>query len=291
MRSGFISIIGRPSSGKSTLLNALTGQKVSIVSPVPQTTRNTIRGIINIKDSGLESQMVFLDTPGYHLSEKKMNQYLKDIAITSLEGTDLLLYILDGTRIPGSEEESLGSIVSSWKGTMVIGVNKSDVALKPEVNSYLDENFPDEPRVFFSAKTGKGLSELKKVLYEKIPEGPPMYPEDFYTDQDPEFRISEIIREKAMAQGKEELPHAIYVEIADMEQKKNGLWVRAFITVEKESQKGIMVGKGGATIKKIRTESKKDLKEIFPYPIHLDLKIKVNPKWRRKDYLLKGMLH
>ena len=289
MKSAFVAIIGRPSAGKSTLLNALCKEKVSITSPVPQTTRNKVRGIVN-QDEG---QLVFIDTPGYHNSERKFNQLLTDIVRSALEEAELLLYVVDSTRPLGKEEQEIITMLHRENKPVVLALNKCD-SLKhhrDELRGFLKINTRVEKVYEVSALKYQGLEELKTALYELAPEGPLMYPEGYYTDQTPEFRIAEIIREKAIAKTSEEIPHALYVEIADMEWRRDGkeLWVRAFLTVERESQKGIVIGKGGQMIKSIRLEALKDLKKIFDYQVSLDLRVKVNSKWRKNDTLIKGM--
>ena len=292
MKSAFVAIIGRPSAGKSTLLNALCGEKVSITADVPQTTRNKIRGILTKE----EGQLVFIDTPGFHHSEKKFNQYLKEVVYSSLEEADMVLYVVDATRPPGKEEKAIIELLNQQKEKPVLlALNKTDLkgAYLDEIRGLLSVNVHPDALMETSALKGVGVDELKTRLFELAPEGEQMYPEDYYTDQEPEFRIAEIIREKAISQVTEELPHALYVEIADMEMKNEGreLWVRAFLTVESESQVGIVVGKDAKRIKWIRIASLKEFKKIFPYKVRLDLRVKVNPKWRRKDNLLKGMFH
>jgi len=295
MKSAFVSILGRPSAGKSTLINTLCGEKVSIVSPIPQTTRNAIRGIINRP----QGQLVFVDTPGYHHSEKNFNLQLKEVAESSLEGIDLILYLLDSTRSPGAEENSLAELLATHdKKAMVIGINKVDhpKSHPVEITEWVAERFPDAPIFPLSALKEKGIEEMLSALFDAAPEGMPMYPDDIYTDQEPEFRVQEVIREKAIKRAKEELPHALYVEISDMEMKdldngKSSLWVRAFLMVERESQKGILVGKGGKIIKEIRLEAQKELNELFPYRVNLDLMVKVKKKWRRNATILKDLIN
>lgn len=292
MKSAFVAIIGRPSAGKSTLLNALCGEKVSITSPIPQTTRNKIRGIINDE----QGQLVFLDTPGYHRSEKKFNNFLTDVVKSALEESDLILYLVDSTRALGKEEADIISMLNQANKPVVLGLNKVELKgqKQEELRGFLKLNTGVEDIYPISALEKQGFPALMDAIWEAAPEGPPMYPQDYYTDQTPEFRIAEIIREQAIVRTQEEVPHALYVEMSDMEWKKdeNGttLWVRAFLTVERESQKGIVIGKGASKIKAIRIASLKECKKIFPYKVRLDLRVKVNPNWRKKDYLLKGML-
>jgi len=280
MKSAFVAIIGRPSAGKSTLLNALCREKVSITADVPQTTRNKIRGIVTEE----EGQLVFIDTPGFHHSEKKFN---------TLDEADMVLYVVDSTRPPGNEEQEIISLLNKQTEKPVLLVlNKVDMKgnFKTEIKGLMTVNVHPEALMETSALSGLGVDALRDRLIELAPEGDLMYPEDYYTDQEPEFRIAEIIREKAISQTSDEIPHALYVEIADTEMKGNELWVRAFLTVESESQVGIVVGKEGKKIKWIRIASLKEFKKIFPYKVRLDLRVKVNPRWRRKDYLLKGLI-
>lgn len=293
MKSAFVAIIGRPSAGKSTLLNALCGEKVSITSPVPQTTRNTIRGIWN----GEDVQLVFLDTPGYHRSDKKFNIYLKDVVKSALKEAELILYLVDSTRPLGREESDIIEMLNREKKPMVLALNKIDSKgqRRDELSAYLKLNTGSEKILSVSAQEGTGIEELLQELTAAAPDGPTLYPEDFYTDQTPEFRIAEIIREQAILRTKDEVPHALYVEMSDMEWKEDEkgktLWVRAFLMVERDSQKGIVIGKGAEKIRAIRIASLKECKKIFPYRIRLDLRVKVNPDWRKKDYLLKGILN
>ncbi len=323
MKCGFTAIIGRPSAGKSTLLNALCGEKVAITSAVPRTTRNAIRGIIN-REAG---QIVFLDTPGYHESDKKLNIYLKDVVHRSLEDADVVLYVIDATRSPGREEQAVMDLLAKSGKPVVAVVNKTDLEtpLLSEIRGLVQVNLAPKALINVSAVTGANLESLVTAVMEECPEGELHYPVDFYTDQNPEFRISEIIREQAISRSEQEVPHALYVEIADMEfedkepapdlpadspagspdgffeedneaapsspiQKRRKLWVRAFLVVERQSQVGILVGHKGSKIKEIRIGALREMKKVFDWKIRLDLRVKVNPKWRKKDPLLKRML-
>jgi len=292
-KSAVVAIVGRPSAGKSSFLNAAGKEKISIVSPWPQTTRKAVRGIVNRP----EGQLIFIDTPGYHKSDKKLNLKLKSIAEENLEEADILLYVLDSTREAGGEEELISSLLTPFASKLVIAVNKID---SPEAKSglcrlFAARQFPtvDAGRIFdISAKTGEGIDAVLSALYALAPEGEALYPEEYYTDQEVDFRIAEVIREQAVNRLHDELPHAVYVEIADMESRKDGkeLWVRAFLVVERESQKGMVIGKGASLIKSIRVESIKALRRIFDYRIDLDLQVKVNKNWRQKDTVLTKIL-
>ena len=292
-KTAMVAIVGRPSSGKSTFLNTASGEKVSIVSPVPQTTRNAVRGIVNTS----YGQLVFIDTPGYHNSDKKLNLKLKAIAEEQLGDADLILYLIDSSRAPGEEESLIADLVSAFKDKTVIGINKIDLPeSRPKaVWAFLERffpKFPPERIVEISAEKDTNINDILFQLYSLAPEAEPLYPEEFYTDQEVDFRIAEIIREKAMNSLFAEIPHSIYVEISDMEWKKPGkeLWVRAFLVVEKESQKGMVIGKGASMIKHIRVESIKQMRRIFDYRVDLDLQVKVNKNWRQKDFVLQNLL-
>lgn len=296
-KAGLVTIIGRPSVGKSTFLNSLSGEKISIVSPVPQTTRNAIRGIINTS----LGQLVFIDTPGYHASDKKINQSFKALSKEQLDASDAVLYMLDASREPGDEESLTSELVAPYIEKTIIAINKIDIAEEPtqkyylaQTKAFIKKTFPDYEKdcIEISAEKDRNLNEVLKALYEIVPEGEALYPEEFYTDQEVDFRIAEIIREKAIEMLKQELPHAIFVTISDMEWKRAGkeLWVRAFLNVEKESQKGMVIGKNAIVIKTIRVESIKALRKIFSYRIDLDLQVKVNKNWRQKDHILKKLV-
>lgn len=294
MKSGFAVVVGRPSSGKSTLVNALCGHKISIVSSAPQTTRRAVRGIVN-RDEG---QIVFLDTPGFHISDKEFNRNLNEMVSAAIkEEPDTVLYTVDLTRDPGNEEAALAGLLAQSGICPVIAFNKADLADK-ETESAV-EKYRQFFSGFWSEITGTAVSALKKqgldelfsLLFAGMEEGFPLYPEDYYTDQLPEFRIAEIIREKAMNRLSDELPHSIYVEVADLEcPSDNELWIRAFLCVERESQKGMVIGKNGEKLGTIRKAAKRELKSVFPQNIRLDLRVKVNRNWRKNSYQIKSVL-
>ncbi|MEL3912276.1 GTPase Era [Treponema pedis] len=290
MKSGIVTIIGRPSAGKSTFLNTACGEKVSIVSAIPQTTRNAIRGIVNTENA----QIVFIDTPGYHTSEKKLNLKLQEIAKTRLSEADAVLYLVDLSREFGSEEESICGLLKDVQKRLVIGLNKSDTAKEKvyQLQEKITFHLPDTPlKNFFtlSALKNTGINEILCALTTLLPEGEALYPPDFYTDQEVIFRITEIIREQAIFHTREEIPHAVYAGVEDAEMRKNGkeLWVRAFLYVERESQKAMVIGKGASVIKSIRIKSMAEMRKIFPYKVQLDLQVRVNKNWRQKENIIK----
>ena len=292
-KAALVTILGRPSAGKSTFLNTACREPVSIVSPVPQTTRNAIRGIVNTSFG----QLVFVDTPGYHDSEKKLNLRLKSVTEEQLDGADCVLYILDTTRSPGDEEKLNISLAKKYADRLVVALNKIDAkgAKSADTKAFVMENISSLPeeRIFeMSAKNDEGIDDVLKALYKIAPVHPPLYDEDMYTDQNIEFRISEIIRGEAINRLSQELPHCLYVNIADLEKRgENGkIWVRAFLCVERESQKCIAIGKGASMIKEIRLASMEKIRDVFPFKVELDLQVKVDKNWRQHDNTLNRLI-
>jgi len=299
-KAAFVAVVGRPSAGKSTLVNQICGEKVSIVSAVPQTTRNAIRGIINRE----QGQLVFIDTPGRHKSEKKFNKKLTDISGRAVDDSDIMLYVLDASRPPGPEEAEVAALLAPCANRTIAAINKIDIAGAHcgGIYEFLGWALPglDKNRCFeISAKNNIGVDALLAALYDIAPEGEAFYSEEYYTDQEVEFRIAEIIREQAVNRLRQELPHALYVEIADAQfsgdnaphedapQPSSKLWVRAFIVVERESQKGMVVGKDGSMIKAIRLAALKELRNIFDWKIEIDLRVKTGKDWRHNDRILR----
>ena len=293
LRTAVVAIIGRPSAGKSTFLNTACQEPVSIVSPIPQTTRNAIKGIVNTSFG----QLIFIDTPGYHDSEKKLNLRLRNVTESQLEGIDCVLYVIDSTRAPGEEEAKTASLLKELQAKTVVAINKCDLpSSRPlPVRQFVSEQLPNIPgsRIFeMSAEKDTGINEVLKALYDISPEGEPVYDEELYTDQDLTFRVCEVIRGEAINRLQDEIPHAVYVEVADVEHRNEGkkLWIRAFLCVERESQKGIVIGKGASKIKEIRTAAVRKLSEIYIQKIDLDLQVKVDKNWRQRDYTLNRLI-
>lgn len=288
-KSAFVALAGRPSAGKSTLVNALCGEKVSIVSPVPQTTRNAVRGIVN----KAQGQLVFLDTPGYHISEKKLNIRLREVSTEAFADADIVLYLVDATRKPGPEEEAIAAALVHAASRLVAAINKIDApeAAPDAALLFITEKFPAAKVFEISALKGTGLDELLDALYERAPEGPAWYPEEYYTDQEPVFRIAEIIREKIFLHTRDELPHAVYVSYEDSSRGPSDSLLAVYdLVVERESQKGILIGKGGTMIKRIREEAEADLAKIFDYAVKLKLSVRVDPNWKKDDKKLDKLI-
>ena len=288
MKSATVSVIGRPSSGKSTLVNTICEMKVSITSPTPQTTRNKIRGIYTDQ----RGQLVFTDTPGYHLSDKEINKRMQDVTVSALKDSDMILYVIDGKRKGGKEEEAIAEMIKKAKVPTVVAINKTDILSKEEMDeskNFVSSRLPSVPILFISAKNDEGVDEVLIELFKNAKEGELLYDENQYTDQDLEFRISEIIREKTISTLSDELPHVIFVDVSDLEwnEETRTVWIRAFINVERDGQKGFIVGKGGSGIKRIGTEARKEIKTIFPgSTVRLDLQVKTAEKWRQNSIVL-----
>ena len=288
MKSATVSVIGRPSSGKSTLVNTICEMKVSITSPTPQTTRNKIRGIYTDQ----RGQLVFTDTPGYHLSDKEINKRMQDVTVSALKDSDMILYVIDGKRKGGKEEEAISLMIEKAKVPTVVAINKTDILSKEEMEeskNFVSSRLSSVPILFISAKNDEGVDEVLIELFKNAKEGELLYDENQYTDQDLEFRISEIIREKTISTLSDELPHVIFVDVSDLEwnEETRTVWIRAFINVERDGQKGFIVGKGGSGIKRIGTEARKEIKTIFPgSTVRLDLQVKTAEKWRENSIVL-----
>ncbi len=293
LKTGVVAIIGRPSAGKSTFLNTACQVDVSIVSPIPQTTRNAIKGIVNTS----YGQLIFIDTPGYHNSDKKLNLRLKNVTESQLNGIDCVLYVIDSTRDIGEEEMLTAELVKKLQAKTVVAINKiDDRQSHPEkVQKFILETLPLIPQeqvLTMSAKNDTGINEILKALYMISPDGQPVYDEETYTDQNLTFRIAEVIRGEAINRLQDEIPHAVYVEVADVEHRSEGkkLWIRAFLCVERDSQKGIVIGKGASKIKEIRVASIKKLSQIYIQKIDLDLQVKVDKNWRQRDYTINRLV-
>ena len=288
LKCATVTLIGRPSSGKSTLVNTICEMKVSITSPAPQTTRNAIRGIYTDQ----RGQLIFTDTPGYHLGGREINRRMQEITVSSLDDSDVVLYLLDATRSRGAEEDAIISMLEKVKVPVVAVINKADILSDEETSEaeeYIRSELPSAVILKASALNDEGVDEILIELFRFAPYGQLLYPEESYTDQNLEFRISEIIREKTINLLSDELPHVIYVEVADIEyvEEAGSVWVRAFIVTEREGQKGIIVGKGGENIKRIRKESFKEIRRIFPSSrLNLDLRVKAQNKWRNNQATL-----
>ncbi|HDM70279.1 MAG: GTPase Era [Thermotoga sp.] len=287
-KSGFVVVSGKPNVGKSTLINSIIGKKVSIVSEKPQTTRNRINCVYTTKDF----QIVFVDTPGIHKPLHKLGEYLVNIAIRALKGMDLAMFVVDAERGMGKPDEYVANYLNESKVKVLGVINKIDLVrdgnklkLIEDRISELCSDLVDIVKV--SAMTGENLPELVRKIVENIPEGPMYYPQDTVTDRPLSFLTAEIIREKILDLTYEEVPHSVAVVIEEMIERENGvLYIRANILVERDSQKGIIIGKGGSMIKKIGTLAREELEFFTGKKIFLDLNVKVRKNWRNDDFTI-----
>lgn len=279
-----MAVVGRPNVGKSTLINALVGKKVSIVSNKPQTTRYRIRAVLNRE----QGQIVFVDTPGYHKPRDALGEYLNDAVEQTFNDVDLILFLVDAASGVGRGDEYLASIIKDSKPPKILAINKIDACTETEKKraEELAKNLlPFDRVISISAVTGENLDELVNILFELLPEGPRYYPEDMITDNPVEQQIAEIIREKVLERTFEEVPHAVAVEVEEIEEEseKNLLKIHAVIYVEKESQKGIIIGKNGSMIKDIGTAARLELEALLNKKVFLSLHVKVKKNWRKKE--------
>ena len=287
MRSGYVSLVGRPNAGKSTLLNRIVGTKVAIVSDKPQTTRNRILAVRNYP----EGQIVFVDTPGIHRPLHRLNVRMVDAAVDSLREVDAVVLLFDASTRPGHGDEYVSGLLEDVKTPVVLALNKIDVIAKARLLPLIEraQRWHDFLAIVpVSAATGDGVADLERVLLEQMPEGEPLYPEDFLTDQPERALVAETVREKVLQHTHAELPFstAVVVDAFDEGDRDSMLRLYCTIFVEQESQKPIVIGRGGAMIRQIGTEARQDLERFFGTRVFLDLRVKVNPGWRDSDRAL-----
>jgi GTP-binding protein Era len=284
MKSGFCVLWGRPNVGKSTLLNAIMERKHVIVSPRPQTTRHRITGVLH----GDDSQIVFLDTPGIHEPQHKLGEALVKTARGALQDIECVIFVADATDSPHADDRRAAELLakSVQKGVPVLlALNKIDIATDVAARrTEFEKLHPFDATFNISAETGAGLDKLKAAIIQRLPEGDPYFPTDMIGDRPPEFHIEELIREQAMLQLREEIPHAVAVNVEMMEPRRNGtLFIEAFINVERDSQKKIVIGAGGNRIKEIGQKAREGIAELMGRPVYLELRVKVRDKWRDND--------
>lgn len=288
-RSGIVAVVGRPNVGKSTLVNALVGQKVAIVSNKPQTTRSDIRAVWTTE----HAQVVFTDTPGYHKPKTLLGARLNSLVGDAVEGVDLVVHVVDAEAGIGTGDAYVyAQKVGTVAAAAICVVNKIDalqghreipqLAAAAELGDYVEV-------IPVSAKLGKGVGLLRDLILERMPEGPALYPEETVTDQPLDVRLAELIREKALAVTRQEVPHSIAVMIEEIEED-DGLWkIHAKLIVERESQKGIVIGKGGLTLKTIGTRAREEMELMLGTKVFLDLHVKVLKEWQRDPKALERL--
>ena len=287
-KSGFVSIIGRPNVGKSTLLNAILGEKIAIVSKKPQTTRNKIRGIKNTEDA----QIIFLDTPGIHTTKGYLNEFMIKEAMSSLKDVDNIIYLVEATKNIGEEDVFIIKNLNNVKCHIILGINKVDMAPKDKLLPLIDEYsrlFPFKEIIPLSAAKGEGIDKLLRLIIELLPEGPKYFQEELLTDLPERFIAAEIIREKVFELTKQEIPYstAVVVERFKEDPKKKLVSISATINIERDSQKGIIIGKGGGMLKQIGTRARIDIERLLGTKVYLELFVKVLKDWTKDKRLLK----
>jgi GTP-binding protein Era len=287
-KSGFVAVVGRPNAGKSTLVNRLVGQKVAIVTSKPQTTRNRIQGIVNRPDA----QIVLIDTPGLHRPDSALGRQMMGEVNAALDGVDVLALILDASEDIGKGDLKAIERAARFEGTRILLLNKVDRIPKDSLLPIIEKvgKLAEFAEIIpISALTGDGVDRVLEKFIEFLPEGEPNFPPDQYTDQPERFLAAELIREKVMAGTFHEVPHAVAVLVDSFEETPKLIRIRATIYVEREGQKGILIGKGGASLKKIGTDARKELEEILGTKIFLELFVKVLRDWRDNPQLVRQL--
>ena len=285
--AGFVSLIGRPNAGKSTLLNHLVGVKLAIVSDKPQTTRNRIVGVRTYPDG----QIVFVDTPGIHRPLHRLNVRMVDAAMETLREVDVVALVYDASSKPGRGDEYVSGLLRNVKVPVVLVLNKVDLVSKASLLPLIDrvKNWHEFAAIVpVSARTGDGVDRLERVFLDQLPESDPIYPDDYLTDQPERALAAEIVREKVLQHTHAELPFSTAVGIDQFDEAERDSLLKIYCTifVEQESQKPIVIGRGGEMIKRIGTDARHDLERFFDTKVFLDLRVKVNPDWRNDERAL-----
>ena len=289
-KSGFIGIIGRPNVGKSTLLNRIIGEKLAIATHKPQTTRNRIMGIRNLE----EGQLIFIDTPGIHRATSMLNRYMVNVAVETLGSVDLVLFLIEAGRGSESDDRFIIDAIKETRLPVFLVINKIDLIKKDLLLPQIDEFrtlYPFREIIPISARTGDGIQILLEDILKLLPEGPPYFPEDQLTDSSERFLAAEIIREKIILLTEQEIPYssAVVVDSFKEDEGKNLIRIQAVINVEKDSQKGIIIGKRGAMLKEIGTRARLDMERFFATRVYLELFVKVRTKWTQNASGLKDL--
>ena len=286
-KSGFVTLIGRPNVGKSTLMNRLIGQKIAITSNKPQTTRNRIQTVLTLE----EGQIVFLDTPGIHKARNKLGDYMVSAAEHTLEQVDVILWLVEPTDYIGAGEQHIIERLRRVKTPVILVINKTDTVKKEEILHFIDtyrRELDFQEIVPVSALKGHNTDELVKCILKYLPYGPAFYDEDTVTDQPMRQIVAELIREKALRLLEDEIPHGIAVIIESMQEKGKLCHIEATIICERDSHKGIIIGKGGVMLKKIGSTARPEIEKMLEMQVNLKLWVKVKKDWRDSDFLLKN---
>ncbi|MGN0953685.1 GTPase Era [Dialister sp.] len=287
--SGFAALVGRPNVGKSTLMNALLGEKISIVSAHAQTTRNKITGVWN----GDNSQVVFLDTPGMHKPQSKLGEAIRQSTMDALDEVDLIIFLCACNDPLGAGDRYILSLLKDRKVPVILALSKTDLISKEEVLKKIvqySKIYPFAEIIPLSAQTGENLDELMKCVVKYLPEGPKYFPDDMVTDQPERNIVQEIVREKLLIRTRDEVPHAIGVFTEEFSERENGkVYIRCTIYVERDSQKRIIIGKKGSVLKAAGQEAREEIQNLIGAPVFLDLWVKVSKDWKNKDYILREL--
>ncbi|HUW13580.1 MAG TPA: GTPase Era [Anaerolineae bacterium] len=290
-RSGFVAVIGRPNVGKSTLINRWLGQKIAIVSPKPQTTRNRLRGILTLP----AAQVIFVDTPGIHEPLNKLGEFMVETALQTIPDADVVLWLVDVSAPPSTEDQKIAALLGEKAADtpVILGLNKADkvAAEKAVSNSALFLALVDAVDWLpVSALHGENQAELLQRVIDRLPPGPRYYPADQVTDQQERFIVAELVREQVLRHAQQEVPHAVAVVVEDFKQRPNDMiYISANIFVERETQKKILLGAGGQLIKRIGSSARREIESLLDSRVYLDLRIKVRPKWRKKAQELRRL--
>lgn len=286
-KSGFVTLIGRPNVGKSTLMNYLIGQKIAITSNKPQTTRNRIQTVLTME----EGQIVFVDTPGIHKAKNKLGEYMVNVAERTLNEVDVVLWLVEPTTFIGAGEKHIAEQLRRVRTPVILVINKVDMIKKEEILKVIDtyrKLYDFMEIVPVSARSGTNTDELLKVIFQYLPYGPQFYDEDTVTDQPERQIVAEIIREKALHSLNEEIPHGIAVCIDQMKARKKMMDIQATIICERDSHKGIIIGKQGAMLKKIGSTARFEIERMLECKVNLQLWVKVKKDWRDSEFLMKN---
>ena len=286
-KSGFVTLIGRPNVGKSTLMNCIIGQKIAITSNKPQTTRNRIQTVYTSE----EGQIVFLDTPGIHKAKNKLGDYMVTVAEKTLSEVDVILWLVEPSNFIGAGERHIIEQLKKGKTPVILVINKIDTVKKEQLLEYIDtyrKEYDFAEIVPVSALKAENIKELLKCIMKYLPYGPAFYDEDTVTDQPVRQIVAELIREKTLRLLSDEIPHGVAVSIESMKYKKNIVDIEATIFCERDSHKGIIIGKNGAMLKKIGSMARRDIEELLEKQANLQLWVKVKKDWRDSEFLLKN---
>jgi GTP-binding protein Era len=287
-RAGFVTVLGRPNVGKSTLVNRLVGQKVAIVSDKPQTTRNRILAVVTRS----ASQLILFDTPGIHRPTHEMNRRMVDTAVRSVAQGDIVLWLVEVDERPGPGDRFVRERLKTAGRPVVLALNKIDRVPKPSILPAIDayRGLLDFAEIVpISALTGENVDRLDEVLVRHLPEGPALYPEDYLTDRPERFFVAEMVRERILHHTRQEIPYASGVVVESFKEEEGLVRIQAIVLVERDSQKGILIGRGGSMLKTIGTEARREIEAFLGTRCYLGLFVKVRPQWRENEAVLAEM--